>query len=76
MLAGIRLHPQPRKHGGILSMLDVEECERARLSRNPAHDGRFFTGVRTTRIGLSSAASAPTERGRKRHPSAPLGMAP
>jgi methylphosphotriester-DNA--protein-cysteine methyltransferase len=31
-------------------MLDVEECERARISRNPAYDGRFFTGVRTTRI--------------------------
>lgn len=31
-------------------MLDVEECERARISRDPAYDGRFFTGVRTTRI--------------------------
>lgn len=31
-------------------MLDAEECERARISRDPAYDGRFFTGVRTTRI--------------------------
>lgn len=26
------------------------ECDRARLARNPEYDGRFFTGVRTTRI--------------------------
>jgi AraC family transcriptional regulator of adaptative response / DNA-3-methyladenine glycosylase II len=31
-------------------LLDIEECERARITRNPAYDGRFFTGVRTTRI--------------------------
>lgn len=31
-------------------MLNAEECERARISRNPAYDGLFFTGVRTTRI--------------------------
>lgn len=31
-------------------MLDVEECERARVARDPAYDGRFFIGVRTTRI--------------------------
>ncbi|MHB1218888.1 MAG: bifunctional transcriptional activator/DNA repair enzyme AdaA [Alphaproteobacteria bacterium] len=31
-------------------MLSHDECERARVSRNPAYDGRFFTGVRTTRI--------------------------
>jgi len=31
-------------------MLDVEECERARIARDPAYDGRFFTGVLTTRI--------------------------
>lgn len=31
-------------------MLDVAECERARVGRDPAYDGRFFTGVRTTRI--------------------------
>ncbi len=31
-------------------MLDVMECERARVTRNPAYDGRFFSGVRTTRI--------------------------
>ncbi|HEX9321501.1 MAG TPA: Ada metal-binding domain-containing protein [Xanthobacteraceae bacterium] len=31
-------------------MLDVVECERARVSRNPAYDGRFFTGVRTTGV--------------------------
>jgi AraC family transcriptional regulator of adaptative response / DNA-3-methyladenine glycosylase II len=31
-------------------MLDAVECERARVARDPAYDGRFFTGVRTTRI--------------------------
>jgi AraC family transcriptional regulator of adaptative response / DNA-3-methyladenine glycosylase II len=31
-------------------MLDVEECERARVGRNAAYDGRFFTGVRTTGV--------------------------
>lgn len=30
--------------------LDAEICDRARLARDPAYDGRFFTGVRTTRI--------------------------
>lgn len=30
--------------------LDREICDRARLARDPAYDGRFFTGVRTTRI--------------------------
>jgi AraC family transcriptional regulator of adaptative response / DNA-3-methyladenine glycosylase II len=30
--------------------LDVEACERARLSRDARFDGRFFIGVRTTRI--------------------------
>jgi AraC family transcriptional regulator of adaptative response / DNA-3-methyladenine glycosylase II len=31
-------------------MLDVTECERARVSRDHRYDGLFFTGVRTTRI--------------------------
>ena len=31
-------------------MLNVEECERARIARDARYDGRFFTGVRTTRI--------------------------
>jgi AraC family transcriptional regulator of adaptative response/methylated-DNA-[protein]-cysteine methyltransferase len=31
-------------------MLDPEECERARTSRDRRYDGRFFSGVRTTRI--------------------------
>src|SRR5919106_6189939 len=30
--------------------LDREICDRARLARDPAYDGLFFTGVRTTRI--------------------------
>lgn len=30
--------------------LDVRECERARVRRDRRYDGRFFTGVRTTRI--------------------------
>lgn len=31
-------------------MLDVTECERARVSRDRTDDGRFFSGVRTTRV--------------------------
>lgn len=31
-------------------MLDVDECERARVSRDRRYDGRFFSGVRTTKI--------------------------
>ena len=33
-------------------MLDFEECDNARIRRDPAYDGhgRFFTGVRTTGI--------------------------
>jgi AraC family transcriptional regulator of adaptative response/methylated-DNA-[protein]-cysteine methyltransferase len=31
-------------------MLDVAECERARVTRDRHYDGRFFSGVRTTRI--------------------------
>lgn len=31
-------------------MLDFETCNAARLRRDPAFDGKFFTAVRTTRI--------------------------
>ena len=30
--------------------LDFAECDRARLTRDPSYDGRFFTGVRTTGV--------------------------
>jgi len=33
-----------------IAMLDSEECERARVRRDRRYDGRFFSGVRTTRI--------------------------
>src|SRR6266542_3162380 len=33
-----------------IAMLDIEECERARVRRDRRYDGRFFSGVRTTRI--------------------------
>src|SRR6266542_385691 len=33
-----------------ISMLDIEECERARVRRDRRFDGLFFSGVRTTRI--------------------------
>jgi len=32
------------------AVLDRATCDRARLARDPAFDGLFFTGVRTTRI--------------------------
>ncbi|MBS0222488.1 MAG: methylphosphotriester-DNA--protein-cysteine methyltransferase family protein [Proteobacteria bacterium] len=31
-------------------MLDHDECERARVGRDPAYDGLFFTGVQTTGV--------------------------
>jgi AraC family transcriptional regulator of adaptative response / DNA-3-methyladenine glycosylase II len=43
--------PLPFGVGGAVSgLLDFVECDRARLARDPAYDGRFFTGVRTTGI--------------------------
>src|SRR6267154_1560503 len=33
-----------------IAMLDRDECERARVKRDRRYDGRFFSGVRTTRI--------------------------
>lgn len=30
--------------------LDADACDRARLARDPAFDGLFFTGVRSTRV--------------------------
>jgi methylphosphotriester-DNA--protein-cysteine methyltransferase len=35
---------------GLPPGLDWDICDRARLTRDPAFDGVFFTGVRTTRI--------------------------
>jgi AraC family transcriptional regulator, regulatory protein of adaptative response / methylated-DNA-[protein]-cysteine methyltransferase len=35
---------------GRAIMMDAVECDRARLARDPAYDGRFYTGVRTTRV--------------------------
>ena len=35
---------------GLPPGLDWDICDRARLARDPAFDGVFFTGVRTTRI--------------------------
>jgi AraC family transcriptional regulator of adaptative response / DNA-3-methyladenine glycosylase II len=32
------------------TIIDATECDHARLARDPAYDGRFYTGVRTTRI--------------------------
>jgi len=34
----------------VSALLDFVECDRARIARDPAYDGRFFTGVRTTGI--------------------------
>src|SRR5262249_60100503 len=34
----------------VTPTLDHAACDRARLARDPAYDGVFFTGVRTTRI--------------------------
>jgi hypothetical protein len=34
----------------IIATLEHDECERARVRRDRRYDGRFFSGVRTTRI--------------------------
>ena len=49
LLAGMGLRPRlPRQRR--LPVLDTDECERARVTRDQSYDGRFFTGVRTTGI--------------------------
>jgi len=56
MLAGIGLCPRrtlflgAAQAGGSYAVLDPAECDHARLARDPAYDGHFYTGVRTTRI--------------------------
>jgi AraC family transcriptional regulator of adaptative response / DNA-3-methyladenine glycosylase II len=40
--------------------LDERVCSRARLSRDPRFDGKFFTGVRSTRIYCRSICPVPT----------------
>jgi AraC family transcriptional regulator of adaptative response / DNA-3-methyladenine glycosylase II len=42
-------------------MLDFAECDRARIGRDRAYDGRFFTGVRPT--GVLLPAGLPGEAG-------------
>jgi AraC family transcriptional regulator of adaptative response/methylated-DNA-[protein]-cysteine methyltransferase len=53
-------------------MLDFEDCDSARIGRNPAYDGRFFTGVRTT--GIYCRPVCPARRAQSKnveyHPSA------
>ena len=44
-------------------MLDPVECEQARVSRNRAYDGRFFTGVRTTGVYCRPVCPARLARG-------------
>jgi AraC family transcriptional regulator, regulatory protein of adaptative response / methylated-DNA-[protein]-cysteine methyltransferase len=39
-----------REHWQVEQILDREQCDRARLDRDPRFDGAFFTCVRTTRI--------------------------
>jgi AraC family transcriptional regulator of adaptative response / DNA-3-methyladenine glycosylase II len=41
-------------------MLDWQICSRARLSRDPRFDGKFFIGVRSTRIYCRSICPVPT----------------
>src|SRR3954447_15911732 len=40
--------------------LDLQVCSRARLSRDPRFDGKFFTGVLSTRIYCRSICPVPT----------------
>jgi AraC family transcriptional regulator, regulatory protein of adaptative response / methylated-DNA-[protein]-cysteine methyltransferase len=45
-------------------VLDTAECERARVGRDPAYDGRFFTGVRTTGVYCRPVCPVRPARGR------------
>ena len=56
MLAKTGLHPQKTSGRGaaasiiVRMSLDFTECDQARLARDAAYDGRFYTGVHTTGI--------------------------
>jgi hypothetical protein len=39
-----------RSEPSMTLALDFETCERARLARDPAYDGRFYVAVKTTKI--------------------------
>ena len=49
-VAGARKSKLVRMVTGLPPGLDRSLCDRARLARDPAFDGAFFTGVRTTRV--------------------------
>lgn len=52
-LARIGPHPLPTRrmvHGVVMPDVNVESWERAWRSRDPAFDGQFFIGVRTTGV--------------------------
>jgi AraC family transcriptional regulator of adaptative response / DNA-3-methyladenine glycosylase II len=49
-----------------IAMLDAEECERARVRRDRRYDGRFFSGVRTTRIYCRPVCPVPSSSARCR----------
>jgi AraC family transcriptional regulator of adaptative response / DNA-3-methyladenine glycosylase II len=42
--------------------LDLQVCSRARLSRDPRFDGKFFIGVRGSRVYCRSICPAPTAK--------------
>src|SRR5882762_1741989 len=52
--------------------LDLQVCSRARLSRDPRFDGKFFIGVLTSRVYCRSICPAPTakEKNVRYYPSA------
>src|SRR5215469_924153 len=52
---GTRRNRTPSSYDGSMPleeppMLDFEECDSARIRRDAAYEGRFFTGVRTTGV--------------------------
>jgi len=47
-----------------IAALDRDECERARVSRDRRYDGRFFSGVRTTRIYCRPVCPVKPAKGR------------
>src|SRR5712691_142842 len=48
----------------VIATIDHDQCERARVTRDRRYDGRFFSGVRTTRIYCRPVCPVRTAQGK------------
>ena len=53
---------QRNRYYGIAMVLDWQICSRARLTRDPRFDGKFFIGVAGSRVYCRSICPAPTAK--------------